>query len=146
MNIVTLNKFSWLSLLLICLAYVLVGWYLSAHHIAWLIGIFIALVALYVANKTNPLLEHLISFSSQSWLAVLFVSLIASIVFTVAIIWSMLWTLIFIPISTTVLADLEMRLAGFDKTDTFWILTVFATFGLIVGEVTDILFIPSSRF
>lgn len=146
MNIEFLNRFSWSSLLLMCLGYTLVGWYLSAHHIVWLVGIFIALVVLYIASKTNPILESLITFSSQGWLAVLFISFIASISIALAVIWSMLWTLIFIPLATTLLAELEMRLGGFDKTDTFWILTFFAAFGLIMGEITDLVFLPSIRY
>ncbi len=58
----------------------------------------------------------------------------------------MLWTLIFIPISTTILTELEMRFAGFNKVNTFWILIVFAALGLIVGEITDIVFLPSMRY
>jgi hypothetical protein len=146
MNIEFLNRFSWWSLLLMCLGYTLVGWYLSAHHIVWLVGLFIASVILYIASKTNPILERLINFSSQGLLAVLFVSLTASMSIAMAVIWSMLWTLIFIPLSTTLLAELEMRVAGFDKTDTFWILTFFAAFGLIVGEITDLVFLPSIRY
>lgn len=146
MNIEFLNRFSWSSILLMCLAYILVGWYLSAHHIVWLVGIFIASVTLYVANKTNPILQTFINFSSQSLLAVLFISFIASISIALAVIWSLLWTLIFIPLSTTLLAELEMRLAGFDKVDTFWILTFFAVLGLIMGEITDSVFLPSIRY
>lgn len=146
MNSELLNRFSWSSLLLMCLGYTLVGWYLSAHHIVWLVGIFIASVVLYVANKTNPILESLISFSSQGLLAVLFISFIASISIALAVIWSMLWTLIFIPLATTLLAELEMRLAGFDKINTFWILTFFAAFGLIMGEITDLVLLPSIRY
>lgn len=58
----------------------------------------------------------------------------------------MLWTLIFVPLATTLLAELEMRLAGFNKIDTFWILTFFAAFGLIVGEITDLALLPSIRY
>jgi hypothetical protein len=145
MNVELLNRFP-RSLLLIGLAYALVGWYLSAHHIVWLVGFFIASVALYIANKSNPLLERMINFSSQGLLAVLFISFIFSILITLAITWSMLWTLIFIPILTTILAELDMRFAGFNKVNTFWILIVFAALGLIIGEITDIVLLPSIRY
>ncbi len=146
MNVEFLSRFSWFSLVLLWLAYALMGWYLSAHHIVWVVGIFIASVALYVASKSNPLLERLISFCYQGFLAVLFISFMVSISIALAITCSMLWTLIFMPIITTVLAELEMRFAGFRKIDTFWILTVFATLGLSMGEITDIVLLPSSRY
>lgn len=142
MNVEFMSKFYWFSLVLLWLAYAFMGWYLSAHHIVWLVGIFIA----SVASKSNPLLERLISFCSQGLLAVLFISFIVSISIALAITWSMLWTLIFLPITTTVLAELEMRFAGFRKIDTFWILTVLAALGLSMGEITDIVFLPSSRY
>jgi hypothetical protein len=146
MNIGFFNRYAWLSLILVCLAYALVGWYLSAHHIVWFMGCFIAFVALYIASKSNPLVERLIGFSSQELLIALFISLTVSAIIVLTATWSMLWTLVLIPISTTFLAELEMRFIGFDQTDTFWILTASAIFGLLVGEFTDIMFLPSSRY
>ncbi len=146
MNISFLNRYAWFSLILVCLAYALVGWYLSAHHIVWFVGFFIASVALYVAGKSSPLIERLINLTSQELLAALFLSFTVSALIVLTATWSMLWTLILIPISTTFLAELEMRFVGFNKADTFWILTISAVLGLLVGEITDIMFIPSSRY
>jgi hypothetical protein len=49
-------------------------------------------------------------------------------------------------LASTLLADLEMRFSGFNKLDSFWVLTVIAVLGLVMGELIDILLFPSSRY
>ncbi len=65
MNIDFLKKITSLSLLLLWLAYALLGWYLSAHHIIWLVGIFIATVALFGGRKNSSLFERSLIFLCQ---------------------------------------------------------------------------------
>ncbi len=55
MNVGFFSRFPDFSLVLLWLAYALFGWYLSAHHIVWLVGIFIAAIALFIASKSSPL-------------------------------------------------------------------------------------------
>ncbi len=146
MNIGFLSRIPWFSLVLLWLTYALVGWYLYAHHIVWLVGFFIASVALYVASRGNSLLERLISFYSQGLFAVLFICLMISVLIALTVTWSGLFSLIFIPVITTILAEIEMRFAGFSKIDTFLVLTVFAVLGLVAGEIVDIMFLPSQKY
>jgi hypothetical protein len=127
---------------LVWLAYTLLGWYLSAHHIVWLVGAFVAAVALAVASKSSPWLERLVRFFSQG----LFVVLTVSILLALAVTWSLLFPLIVLPFVTTFLAEVEMRFTGFSKLDTFWFLTVLAAFGLGMGEIIDIVLLPSIRY
>ncbi len=136
------NRFPVMPLVLLWLAYTLLGWYLAAHHIVWLMGAFIVTVAIGIVRKSIVWLERLVAFGSKTLVVILFVS--ASVAFVET--WSLLFSLFVIPLATTWLADLEMRFAGFNKTDSFWILTVLAIFGLTVGEIVDILLLPSSRF
>ncbi len=131
-----------MSLALLCLAYILLGWYLAAHHIIWLVGGFITAVALVIARKSIVWLEQLFTFGSQTLVIVLFLSLSIAIVAT----WSIILSLFLIPIATTFLADLEMRFAGFSKLDSFLALTILALSALFVGEMVDILLLPSSRY
>ncbi len=131
-----------MSLALLCIAYILLGWYLAAHHIIWLVGGFITAVALVIARKSIVWLEQLFTFGSQTLVIVLFLSLSIAIVAT----WSIILSLFLIPIATTFLADLEMRFAGFSKLDSFLALTILALSGLFVGEIVDILLLPSSRY
>ncbi|OUL23277.1 hypothetical protein BV378_21565 [Nostoc sp. RF31YmG] len=142
MNIDFYNRIPWIPLVLLWLAYTLLGWYLAAHHIIWLAGGFITAVALAIARKSITWLEQLFSFGSQTLVIILFLSISIALVAT----WSLLFSLFLIPVATTFLADLEMRFAGFSKLDSFLALTVLAVLGLVIGEMIDILVLPSSRY
>ncbi|MBD2519918.1 hypothetical protein H6G93_34245 [Nostoc sp. FACHB-973] len=131
-----------MALGLLWLAYALLGWYLAAHHIIWLVGAFVAAMVIAVTRKSISWLERLVEFGSKALVIILFLSTSIALVAT----WSLLFSLFLIPLATTLLADLEMRFAGFNKLDSFWILTILAVLGLVVGEVIDILFFPSSRY
>jgi hypothetical protein len=132
----------WISLALLWLAYALLGWYLAVHHIIWLAGGFITAVALVIARKSIVWLEQLFTFGSQTLVIVLFLSISIATVET----WSIILSLFLIPVATTFLADLEMRFAGFSKIDSFLVLTLLAVSGLFVGEMIDVLLLPSSRY
>ncbi|OUL17896.1 hypothetical protein [Nostoc sp. 106C] len=142
MNIDFYNRIPWIPLVLLWLAYTLLGWYLAAHHIIWLAGGFITAVALAIARKSITWLEQLFSFGSQTLVIILFLSISIALVAT----WSLLFSLFLIPVATTFLADLEMRFSGFSKFDSFLVLTVLAVLGLVIGEMVDILVLPSSRY
>ena len=142
MNVAFLHRIPVMPLGLLWLAYALLGWYLAAHHTVWLAGAFVVAVTLAIVRKTIVWLEQLVAFGSRILVVVLFLSLSVALVE----IWSIFFSLFLIPIATTLLADLEMRLAGFNKSDAFWILTILALSGLVMGEMIDILLFPSSRF
>ncbi|MBW4556323.1 MAG: hypothetical protein KME59_10360 [Trichormus sp. ATA11-4-KO1] len=142
MNVGFFNRIPVMPLVLLWLAYALLGWYLAAHHIIWLAGAFVAVVAIAIVRKSIAWLERLVAFGSRILVVILFLSISVALVET----WSLFFSLFLIPIATTFLADLEMRFAGFNRLDSFWILTVLAVFGLVAGELIDILLLPSSRF
>jgi hypothetical protein len=142
MNIGYFHKIPVMPLLLLWLAYAVLGWYLAVHHIIWLVGAFVATVAIALVRKSIAWLEGLVSFGSRTLVVVITLSASIALVAT----WSMLLSLFLIPVATTLLADLELRFAGFKKVDSFWIVTVLAGWGLIVGEIIDILLLPSGRY
>ncbi|MBD2596747.1 hypothetical protein BCD64_27655 [Nostoc sp. MBR 210] len=142
MNAGFVHKIPMLPLVLLWLAYALLGWYLAVHHIAWLVGAFIAAVAIAVVRRSNAWLEELTAFGSKILIVILTLGASVALVAT----WSVLFSLFLIPIATTLLADLEMRFAGFDKKESFRVLTFLAGTGLFIGEAVDLLFFPSSRF
>ncbi|MEH1795409.1 MULTISPECIES: hypothetical protein [unclassified Nostoc] len=142
MNVEFFSRIPLKPLVLLWLAYTLLGWYLAANHIVWLVGAFVAAMVLAIVRKSTSWLERFVEFGSQTLAVVLFLSI--SIVFVAT--WSLLLRLFIIPLATTLLADLEMRFSGFNKLDSFWILTVLAVLGLVVGELIDILLFPSSRY
>ena len=136
------NRIPWLSLIFLWLAYALLGWYLSAHHIAWLVGAFVTLVVLAAIRRSVFWVEGLMNVRSQMVSLILVLGL--SIVFIAS--WSILFDLFLLPLTTTVLADLEMRFSGFSLLDTFLVLTILAVLGLALGETIDIFFLPSLRY
>ncbi len=146
MNVGFLSRSPWLPLVLLWLAYALLGWYLSAHHIVWLLGAFVAVLSLAVAWKSSPLLERFVRFGFQGWFAVLTISLILSISVALAVTWSIFLPLIVIPLVTTILAEVEMRFVGLSRLNTFLFLTVMAGVGLGLGELIDIVLLPSMRY
>ena len=131
-----------MPLVLLWLAYTLLGWYLAANHIIWLVGAFVATMVIAVVRKSISWLERLVEFGSKTLAVILFLSISIAFVAT----WSILLRLFIIPLATTLLADLEMRFSGFNKLDSFWIITIIAILGLVMGELIDILLFPSSRY
>ncbi|MEH1866887.1 MAG: hypothetical protein V7K69_18025 [Nostoc sp.] len=142
MNVEFFNRIPFMPLVLLWLAYTLLGWYLAANHIVWLVGAFVAAMVIVIVRKSTSWLERLVEFGSQTLAVILFLSISIAFVAT----WSLLLRLFLIPLATTLLADLEMRFSGFNKLDSFWILTVIAVLGLVIGELIDILLFPSSRY
>ncbi|MHC0062710.1 hypothetical protein ACWATR_07260 [Nostoc sp. UIC 10890] len=142
MNVEFFNRIPLMPLVLLLLAYTVLGWYLAANHIIWLVGAFVAAMVIAVVRKSIYWLERLIEFGSKILVVILFLSISIALVAT----WSILLRLFIIPLATTLLADLEMRFSGLNKLDSFWVITVLAVLGLVVGELIDILLFPSSRY
>lgn len=142
MNVEFFNRIPLMPLILLLLAYTLLGWYLATNHIIWLVGAFVAAMVIAVVRKSVSWLERLVEFGSQTLIVILFLSISIALVAT----WSLLFSLFLIPLATTFLGDLEMRFSGFNRLDSFWVLTVIAVLGLVVGEAIDILLFPSSRY
>lgn len=145
MKVEFLRGIPWLTLVSLWLAYLLLGWYLSAYHIFWVVGAFVAGIALASAWQSLSWLEGLVKFSSRSFLPIL-ITLIFCVLFAIAANWSLSMPLIIIPFSTTFLADLDMRFIGLNIVERFLLLTLLAGFGLGVGEIIDIFLLPSSRY
>ncbi len=143
MNLVFLKKIPFAPLALLCLAYALLGWYLSAHHLFWLVGAFIVAVILTIAWKNLIWLEKLEKYTFLTWLVALMVSLSIALIATH---WILLSGLIILLLATTSLANIEIYLAGFSEQDKFWILIISAVLGLVIGEIIDIALLPSIRF
>lgn len=136
------SQLPWLSILLFCLTYALVGWNLSAYHIVWFAGVFIAITTITLSWTSSPWLEGLLGYLPQ----VLIVVLLTSILLTLAVTSSIILTLILIPLLATFLAWQEMRSLGLNKNQVFWTLILIASFSLGLGEFIDLSIVPSDRF
>jgi hypothetical protein len=142
MNIKYFNTMPVMPLGLLWLAYALLGWHLAAHHIVWLVGAFVAVVVLALVSKSIFWLEALVRFGSQTLVVVLILSSSIALIAT----WSLLISLFLLPLITTILANVEMRFAGFSELYTFLIITSLAVLGLGIGEMIDVVVFPSSRY
>ena len=142
MNVGYFNRVPLQPLVLLCLAYAWLGWYLSVNHIIWLVGAFVAALVLAVVWRSLSWLERLIKFGSKTLVVVLVLSASVALIAT----WSLFSTFIVMPLATTLLAVMELRFAGFSKRDRLLLLTVLAGFGLTVGEAIDIVLLPSGRY
>ncbi|GAB1539439.1 hypothetical protein NUACC21_21050 [Scytonema sp. NUACC21] len=142
MKVEFFNRVPLLPLAFLWLAYAWLGWYLSDHHIVWLVGAFVAVVVLAIVWRTISWLERLIRFGSRTLIVVMALSASIALIAT----WSIFLTFIVMPLATTILAEIELRFAGLNQRDTFLWLTAIAGLGLIVGEVIDIVLFPSIRY
>lgn len=146
MNTELLTRKPWLALILLGLAYTVLGWHLSAHHIFWLVGTFVIAVTLITAWKSHPILESLVWFATQKLFVVVGLSLMFSVAVTLILTKPLLLNLTLLPLVSLVYAELEMRAIGFKQMDVFLCSTMMSGLGLLVGEVVDLWLIPSMRY
>ncbi|MBD3886247.1 hypothetical protein IFO70_31630 [Phormidium tenue FACHB-886] len=141
-----LNKFPWLALSLLGIAYLLLGWYLTAHHIFWLVSTFILMTTLTIAWKSNPMLESLVSLLKQQLFTVLGITSISSLVVVLTLVNPILLSLVVLPLLTLLYALIEMRAAELKQMDIFLWSTIITGVGLGLGEVIDLFVVPSMRY
>lgn len=146
MNTELLTRKPWFALMLLGLAYTVLGWHLSAHHIFWLVGSFVIAVTLVTAWKSHPILESLVWFATQKLLVVVAFSLLLSVGITLVLTKPILLNLTLLPLIALLYAELEMRATGFKQMDVFLCSVTMAGLGLLVGEAVDLWVIPSMRY
>jgi hypothetical protein len=146
MNVESISRrIPWFAVGIVGLGYALLGWYLAAHDIIWVVGAGATLVTLLVTWRGLPFVKQLLWFSSQSLFLVIAVSFVVSLSVTLFITDFQFLGLIFLPLITMFLADLEMRSAGFNKRETLLYLALVASLGIILGEAVDLKLIPNIR-
>ncbi|HEY9861364.1 MAG TPA: hypothetical protein V6D16_17825 [Candidatus Obscuribacterales bacterium] len=146
MNTERLTRKPWFAFVLLVLAYTVLGWHLSAHHIFWLVGTFVIAVTLVTAWKSHPILESLVWFATQKLLVVVGLSLLFSVAVTLVLTKPILLNLTLLPLVSLLYAELEMRATGFKQMDVFFCSVLMAGLGLLVGEAVDLWVIPSMRY
>lgn len=146
MNTQLVPRKPWLALSLLAIAYALLGWYLAAHHVFWLVGSFIVITTLVIGWKSNPMLEFLAWFVRQQIFVVIGISLLFSLVVALTFVRPMLLSLVPLPLITLLYALLEMRTAEFKQSDIFIWLVIITGVGLGLGEAVDLFITPSMRY
>lgn len=126
--------------------YILLGWFLAAHHLFWLIGSCIVVLTFTIIWKRNPLLSFLSWFANQQILVAIGVSFLISLLIAFIFIKPILISLSLLPFATLMYAVLELQTAQFKQSDILLWSLVITGLGLGVGEAIDLLITPSMRF
>lgn len=130
-----------LPLTLLWLAYGLVGWHLSIHHIFWFVGFLMAVAAIVFAWASSPWLDGALGYLPQ----VMLTALVSSSLIALTATSPMLVTLVVIPVLTTTLAWQEMQTLNLKRACVWGILIAVAAFGLGIGEWADLSILPSYK-
>jgi hypothetical protein len=136
----------WLALSLLGIEYALLGWYLAAHHIFWLVGTLIVGTTIAIARKRNPLLQSLSWLTRQPLLMGIGLSLAFSLLVTTLFLQPILSSLMVLPLITLLYALIEMQAAGLQQVNTFCWLIIITSLGLCFGEAVDLFVTPSMRY
>lgn len=135
-----------LAISLLTIAYTLLGWYVAAHHVFWLVGTFVVITTLIIAWKSNPIVEFLAWLTQQQIFVVIGISLLFSLVVAFTLVEPMLSSLIPLPLITLLYALLELRTAEYKQSDIFFWLVIVTGLGLGRGEAVDLFIVPSMRY
>ncbi|MBD2102402.1 hypothetical protein [Leptolyngbya sp. FACHB-261] len=146
MNAELLAGKPWLAFSLLGVGYALLGWYLAAHHVFWLVGTLVGIATLAIAWKSNPMLEFLAWLVRQRVFVVIGVSFLFSLFVALIPVQPVLLSLIPLPLITLLYALLEMRLAGFQQSDILIWSVIITGFSLGLGEAIDLFVAPSMRY
>lgn len=137
-----LSRIPLLSLVLLGLAYILVGWQLSLNDIFGFIGVVTFIIFISVALDSNPWLDGVLGYFPQ----IILFSASTSLLITLTLIFPMILVLVIIPTLTTFLAWKELEFLDFDQDNIRRILLVVAGLGLAVGEFVDLAVLPSVKY
>ncbi|MBD2020891.1 hypothetical protein H6F43_11950 [Leptolyngbya sp. FACHB-36] len=146
MNTKLLGQAPWVALSLLGVEYTLLGWYLAAHHLSWLVGTFVVVTTFAIAWKSHPIVDSLTWLISRQLFVVLSISFLVSVVVTLILVQPLSLNLILLPLITLLYALLEMRAANFQQTNIFVWLVLITALGLGIGEAVDLFIAPSMRY
>jgi hypothetical protein len=146
MNNQPLPRKTWLALSLLAMEYTLLGWYLGAHHVFWVMGTFVAITTLIISWKSNPLTEALNWLIKQQVFVVVSTSFFLSLVVAMIFVEPILLSLIPLPLITLLYALLEMQVSEFKKSQILFWSMIITTLGLGLGEAIDLVIVPSMRY
>jgi hypothetical protein len=135
----------WPSLGLLGLSYIFLGWYLAANHVILLVGGLMVLLSVAISWQGKPLLAY---FQSGSQLVFVLIAVILILVVLLYLIVSpsVLPSLILFPLLAGFLAEIDMRFIGWSQRRRLLLSTSIATLGLGLGEIVDLILLPSIRF
>jgi hypothetical protein len=135
-----------LSLGLLWLAFAVLGWYLSANHVLWFVGAFLVVTILTIVRKSSPLFALSIWSSVEDQVVVIMFTIFAILPLVLAIVWSTASELLLLSLLATFAADMDLRLQGLSSENRRMALTLTSGLGLGIGEIIDLILLPSARY
>lgn len=135
MKIGSLSKIPWLSLVLLWLAYILVGWYLSSYHIGWSIFLLVAVDLVTIASLWGgKSLWGRVRLGPQSLILILLFSGTVCLAATLP----SLFALTVMVLAAQLLARVDLLSAGLNINHARWILTVTTAISLGLGWIVGL--------
>ena len=136
----TLKKFPWVSLTLLLVTYIILGWLLSAFHGPWFVWVTVAVgVFLLAAWLSSPWSEI------RGFLAPLFrtdtrafvIATVFAFLSVVIVTWVNIFFHILVVLSAGTLVKLDSQTCGLSPRQTFWIMGSVSLAGLGLGWVVQ---------
>jgi len=137
---------TWFALILMGGEYALLGWYLAAHHVFWLIATFILVLTFAVIWKKNPILNFVSWFIRQQVLMLICLCFLLSLIIAFALVQPILLSLSLLPFFTLLYALLEMQTAKLRQFEMLLWSVAITSLGLGFGEAIDLFVTPSMRY
>lgn len=134
------------ALILLIGEYVLLGWYLAAHHVFWLVATFIVGFTFTVVWKKNPILDLILWIFNKPVVVVIGISFLFSLFVAFVVIRPALLSLILLPSITLLYALVEMRSANIKQANVLLWAVIITGLGLGIGEAIDLFITPSMRY
>ena len=133
-----LQKVPWLSLILVFLSYIALGWLVSETNPPLFFWFILGVGILLLLNSLTTPLSEVVSFYTilfESNLKSFAVTILAAFLFFLMIAWFRVFLDILLIISSTILAKIDFQSQGFKPGLTFWLISLFSFSGLGLGAL-----------
>lgn len=134
------RRIPWLAILLLLIAYITLGWFLSSSEPFWLVWVVAALSSLLLAATfASPWAEIRDSFArlfasdSRAFL----VAVIAAFASVIIISWLHIFVHALVVTCSVLLVKLDLQAANFRDKQIFWLISTISLLGLFIGWASD---------
>ena len=136
----TLKKLPWVSLTLLLVTYITLGWLLSDFHGFWLVWVTVALGVLLLAawlsspwSEIRDFLAPLFKTDTRAF----FVATVAAFLSVAVVTWLNIFVHILVVLSAGTLVKIDAQTCGLSRSQTFWIMGSVSLAGLGLGAVAQ---------
>lgn len=136
----TLKKFPWVSLALLLVTYITLGWLLSALHAPWPVWVIVVVcVLLLAASLSSPWSKIRYSFAPlfKSDTRTFLIATLGAFLSVVVITWLPAFAHALVVVSAGTLFKLDAQTSGLSERQAFWLLAIVSLVGLGLGAVAQ---------